>query len=324
MIKEPAGRLHRWVLTLQEFDFERKARPKAVVPPLKSAKTGDVRDRWVIDVSGSLPETIHGNRYMIAAVEYTTRELGSKVTTELLALMQVKQATPVPYRPSLPGLVERFHRTWKYIVSLYVDEEQTDWDDFVPSALYAYNSSTHTTHGFHPNELMMGRKLRTPADLLRRSRLTYPHATLAEYHEVLTRDLKTASELAAVALQKEHARQAIYYNGRPRITKFGHRWCGPAQIVEAAGYDNFKVKMLELEHELVVHCSFPLPFYYPLNLLDQMAKDITLDLREEAIAAADIDEDVAPNAEQKGLGPSGEEQASRELQKSHRECTTKG
>jgi hypothetical protein len=127
-------------------------------------------------VAGPLPETIHGNRYVIAAVEYTTRyavaeaepehtakaiarflmnrvvlvygpmreimmdgamEFGSKVTAELLALMQVKQATPVPYRPNLLGMVERFHRTWNDIVSLYADEEQTDSGNFVPSALYA-------------------------------------------------------------------------------------------------------------------------------------------------------------------------------------------
>ncbi|GMG16832.1 unnamed protein product [Phytophthora fragariaefolia] len=366
--------VHNWVSACQDCG-SRKARPKAVVPPLRRVKTGDVCDRWAIDVAGPLPETIHGNRYVIAAVEYTTRyvvaeavpehtakaiakflmnrvvlvygpmreimmdgarEFGSKVTTELLALMQVKQATPVPYRPNLLGLVERFHRTWKNIVRLYVDEEQTDWDDFVPSALYAYNSSTHATHGFQPNELMMGRKLRTPAEWLRRSRLTYPNGTLAEYHEVLIRDLKTARDLAAVALQKEQARQAIYYNRRnerhrvdfhegqlvwvyrpargPGITKFGHRWRGPAQIVEAAGYDNFKVKMLESEHELVVHCSFLLPFYYPMNLLDQMAKDMALDLREEAIAAADIEEDDSPNAEQEGLEPLSEEQASSEPQ----------
>ncbi|GMF20069.1 unnamed protein product [Phytophthora fragariaefolia] len=307
-----------------------KARPKTVVPPLRSVKNGDVRDRWAIDVVGSLPETIRGNRYVIDAVEYTTRyavaeavpehtakaiakflmnrvvlvygpmreimmnearEFGSKVTSELLALMQVKQATPVPYRPNLLGLVERFHRTWKYIVSLYLDEEQTDWDAL---------------------------------------------CRVRQYHEVLIRDLKTARDLAAVALQKEQARQAIYYNMRNErhrvdfregqlvwvyrparglgITKLGHRWRGSAQIVQAAGYDNFKVKMLESEHEIVVHCSFLLPFYHPINLLNHMAKDMALDLREEAIAATDIDEDDSPNAEQEGLAPSSEKQASSEPQ----------
>ncbi|GMF29461.1 unnamed protein product [Phytophthora fragariaefolia] len=182
---------------------------------------------------GPLPQTIHGNKYVIAAVEYTTRyavavavtqhdakmiakflmekvvlvygpmreimmdgarEFGSKAIVELLNLMQARQSTPVPYRPNLLGLVERFHRTWKDMVSLYINEEQDDWDDFVPCALYAYNSSPHATHGYQPNELMFGRKLRTPAELLRRSRLVHPRQNLEAYHEVLLKDLKTAQE----------------------------------------------------------------------------------------------------------------------------------
>jgi hypothetical protein len=199
------------------------------------------------------------------------------------------------------------------MISLYVDEAQDDWDDFLPSALYSHNSSVHATHGFQPNELMLGRKLRTPAELLRKSRLAHPHSTLQEYHEVLLQDLKKAREVAAMALQKEQARQAMYYNQwnvrqraefrpeqlvwiyrparGPGVMKFGHRWRGPAKIIEAAGYDNYRVQMMESGDELVTHCSFLLSYYYPNNLLEEMAKDIALDLREEAIAAADVNLD---------------------------------
>jgi hypothetical protein len=357
-----ATTVSHWLSACQDCG-SRKARPKAVVPLLRSVETGDVCDRWAIDVAGPLPVTASGKCYVIAAVEYTTRyavaeavvehtakaiarflmervvlvfgpmmeimmdgamEFGSQATVELLELMQTKQATPLPYRPNLLGLVERFHRTWKDIVSLYVAEGQDDWDDFVPCALYAYNSARHATHGYQPNELMMGRKLRTPAELLRRSQLTHPRRTLQDYHETLIADLRRARELAALALQKEQARQAMYYNQRkerggrefrlnqlvwvyrpargPGITKFGHRWRGPAQVMEAADYDNFRVKMLESGRELVVHCSFLLSYFYPTNLLDAMARDIADDLREEAIAAADIDPEEssggAPDLEQ--------------------------
>jgi hypothetical protein len=242
----------------------------------------------------------------------------AKATAELLKLMHAKQATSVPYRPNLLGLVERFHRTWKDMVNLYVDEEQDDWDDFVPCALYAHNSSPHATHGFQPNGLMLGRKLQTPAALCR-SRLVHPHRKLEAYHEMLLQDLRTARQLAALALQKEQARQAMYYNQRnvrlhapfqhgklvwvyrparaPKITKFGHRWRGRAQFVEAAGYDNYWVRMLATGKELVTHCSFLLSYYYATHMLHQMAKDIALDLREEAVATADIDsEDEEPAA----------------------------
>ncbi|GMF47160.1 unnamed protein product [Phytophthora fragariaefolia] len=203
--------VHNWVSACQDCG-SRKAKPKVAVPPLRSVRTGDVCDRWAIDVAGPLPQTIH-------------------------------------------GLVERFHRTWKDMVSLYINEEQDDWDDFVPCALYAYYSSPHATHGYQPNELMFGRKLRTSAELLRRSRLVHPRQSLEAYHEVLLKDLKTAQELAALAFRK---------------SKPDKQSCVPLFV--------------------------PLPYYYPNHLLEQMARDITMELREEAIAAADIDsEDDTPN-----------------------------
>lgn len=153
-------------------------------------------------IAGPLPETAARNRFVIDAVEYTTRytvaiavpdhaaevvarflmdkvilvfgpmrevmingarEFGCKTVTELLQLMQSKRSTSVPYRPSLLGLVERFHRIWKDMISLYVHEKQDDWDELLPNALNAYSSSKHATHGFQPNKLLMSRKLRTLA-----------------------------------------------------------------------------------------------------------------------------------------------------------------
>ncbi|KAE9180780.1 hypothetical protein PF004_g24739 [Phytophthora fragariae] len=176
---------------------------------------------------------------------------------------------------------------------------------------------------------MMGRKLKTPAELLRRNRLAHPHGTLNAYHEVLLQDLMKARELAARALQKEQARQAMYYNQRKvrrrgafapnqliwvyrlargkKITKFGHRWRGQGQIMEPAGYDNYKIKMLDSGQELVTHCSFLLPYYYPQHLLEQMARDIAVDLREEAIAAADIDSEDEEAGKLKIASPPGDE-----------------
>ncbi|KAI9992927.1 hypothetical protein PInf_014869 [Phytophthora infestans] len=142
---------------------------------------------------------------------------------------------------------------------MWMKEKQDDWDEFLPSALCTINSSKHATHGLQPNELMMGRKLRTPAELLRRSRLEYPHNDLGTYHEALIDDLQKAQGLAALALQKE-----------------------------------------QFDHELVTHCSFLLCYYYPTHLLDEMAKDFDMALREEAITAADIDsEDDAQSRDER-------------------------
>ncbi|GMF51207.1 unnamed protein product [Phytophthora fragariaefolia] len=52
--------VYNWVPACQDCG-SRKAKPQAVVPPLQSVKTGDVGDRWAIDVAGPLPVAEHGN-----------------------------------------------------------------------------------------------------------------------------------------------------------------------------------------------------------------------------------------------------------------------
>ncbi|OWZ08712.1 LOW QUALITY PROTEIN: hypothetical protein PHMEG_00018702 [Phytophthora megakarya] len=64
--------VRRWVLGCQECG-SRKARPREVIPPLRSLRGGDVGDRWALDVAGPLPATDGGKKYVVAAVEYVTR-----------------------------------------------------------------------------------------------------------------------------------------------------------------------------------------------------------------------------------------------------------
>ncbi|KAE8972323.1 hypothetical protein PR001_g26646, partial [Phytophthora rubi] len=131
----------QWVRGCQECG-SRKARSREIVPPLRSIKSGDVGDRWALDVAGPLPTSDGGPRYVIAALEYVTRyavavtvkqhtfenvaeflmkhvvlrfgpfrelltdgapELTGKVIEELVVLLQAQQINPVPYRPQMIG-----------------------------------------------------------------------------------------------------------------------------------------------------------------------------------------------------------------------------
>ncbi|KAE8989378.1 hypothetical protein PF011_g18796 [Phytophthora fragariae] len=73
--------VHSWVSACQDCG-SRKARPKAVIPPLRSVRTGDVCDRWAIDVAGPLPVTASGKMYAIAAIKYTTRYAVAEAVSE--------------------------------------------------------------------------------------------------------------------------------------------------------------------------------------------------------------------------------------------------
>lgn len=112
----------------------------------------------------------------------------------LVEVQQAKQITPVPYRPALLGLVERFHRMWKDMVSLYVVVAQDDWDRWLSCASYAYNGAKHSGTGYSPHELMMGRRLRAPNELLRSSGVTYI-GDFAEYHRAVVEGVARAARV---------------------------------------------------------------------------------------------------------------------------------
>ncbi|KAE9344465.1 hypothetical protein PR003_g8450 [Phytophthora rubi] len=131
---------------VQRLRVEIDQAEREVIPPLRSQGVGSAGDRWALDDAGPLPVTAEGNRNVVAAVDYATRyavvaavphhtaqdiakfianklvfvyghmrevvmdgapELNGKVLDALVKALQVKQLTPVPYRPALLGLVER-------------------------------------------------------------------------------------------------------------------------------------------------------------------------------------------------------------------------
>ncbi|KAE9217071.1 hypothetical protein PF004_g14261 [Phytophthora fragariae] len=84
-------------------------------------------------------------------------ELTGKLIETLVAMLQARQINPVPYRPQMIGLVERFHRSWKECVATFMaSDQQNNWNLWVKFAVYAYNSARHSTVALTPNELTMG------------------------------------------------------------------------------------------------------------------------------------------------------------------------
>ncbi|KAE8888166.1 hypothetical protein PF005_g23800 [Phytophthora fragariae] len=350
----------RWVLGCQECG-SRKVRPREVIPPLRSLRGGDVGDRWALDVAGPLPTTDGGERYVIAAVEFVTRyvvaiavkqhtadnvaaflmknvvlkfgafrelltdgapELTGKVIEQLAILRQAQQTNPVPYRPQMIGLVERFHRTWKDCIATYMsDERQRDWDVWVDFAVYAYNPGQHSTVLLSPNELMMGRRLRNPNDLLRSANVTEAGA-LTNYHRRLIAAMKSSSACAKTAHRREQEWQKRYYDRKvrsrrefavadklwlfkpprgPKASKLVHQWLGPVRVLESAGYDNYLVEREDVAgdpEQFIAHASFLVSYHSPPALLATAAADIEAQLEHEG--TLELASDVAQDGEAVG------------------------
>jgi hypothetical protein len=70
----------------------------------------------------------------------------------------------------------------------YVNEDQTNWDEWVPFATYMYNTTVHSATGFTPFELLFGRSSVLPSAL---KKPPEPHYNYDDYVSELRSRLQT-------------------------------------------------------------------------------------------------------------------------------------
>ena len=158
-----------------------------------------------LDVIGPLPETDNGNQYILVIGDYFSKwmegyavpnhtaqtvadvlvtqficrfgtptrihtdqgpEFESRLFAYICSLLGIAKTRTTPYRPQSDGLVERFNRTLQQMLSLFVNENRTDWDDHLPFLMMAYRSCIQESTKCTPNLLMLGREISLPIDVL--------------------------------------------------------------------------------------------------------------------------------------------------------------
>ncbi|GFX21614.1 hypothetical protein TNCV_1400281 [Trichonephila clavipes] len=162
-------------------------------------------ERIAFDILGPLPRTASGNKYLLVVMDYFTkwpevypipdqeaptvaeavvqhwisrygvplqlhsdqgRNFVSAVLKGVCELLGIEKTKTTPLHPQSDGMVERFNRTILNNLSLMVSKNQQDWDQKVPLFLLAYRSAVHETTGYSPSQMLFGRDLRLPCDLL--------------------------------------------------------------------------------------------------------------------------------------------------------------
>ena len=77
-------------------------------------------------------------------------------------MVNTSKVNATSYHLGCDGLVECFNHTLTTILSMYVSEHQTDWDHFIPYALFAYRTSVQSSTRETP--FLYGRDPRLPSD----------------------------------------------------------------------------------------------------------------------------------------------------------------
>ena len=81
-------------------------------------------------------------------------------------LLQISKTRTTPYHPSSNGQVERYNRLILQMVRCFVGKYAKDWDKYLPLLVMATHAMEHRETGFTPNQLMLGREVMMPEDIL--------------------------------------------------------------------------------------------------------------------------------------------------------------
>ena len=236
-----SSRGNRYALVIMDY-FSKLVK----VYPMKDQKAETVADcllLWVYDYG--VPERLHSDQ---------GRQFESAVFQELCRRLGIEKTRTTPYHPESDGMVERFMRTLKDVVSKFIDTQGSDWDLKVRAAAMAYNSSKHETTRYTPYYLVHGQEARLPADA--KFRPSAPLVQVRSFVEDRSRTLQKAfedararSKEAATKMQERYDKKAspTHYEvgdevwvtdptaaagGKPKL---GLPYKGPSTIVKTYG-----------------------------------------------------------------------------------------
>ena len=258
--------------------------------------------RVAMDIVGPLPRSQAGNRYILVVCDYATRypeaiplrtidaehiaeeliklfarvgvpkeiltDQGSNFMSQLLAelyrLLGVKAIRTSPYHPQTDGLVERFNQTLKGMLRKTAHDGGKYWDKQIPYLLFAYREVPQSSTGFSPFELLYGRDVRGPLDILRETWEASPKSEETVVSHVLEthaqQRLKEMADIVEENLVIRQGAQKQWYDKRARLREFKSgdpvlvllptttdkltaQWQGPYQVLERKGKVTYSVDM---------------------------------------------------------------------------------
>ena len=179
---------------------------------------------------------------------------------ELWRLLGTRLAMSVSNHPQTDGQTERANRTLQDILKSMVNANQSDWDQHLISAEFAYNNSVQASTGHTPFYLTYGQHPRMPMTSVAEDATKVP-AVLD-----LLQDLSTGLNVTRMNIQKAQVRQSRGANARRRphdfvigdsvwlsadninrpyvvSDKFASRFEGPFSITELIGDTSVRLKL---------------------------------------------------------------------------------
>ena len=212
-------------------------------------------DGWVIRYG--VPEGIHSDQ---------GRNFASKVFQEMCKLLGIRKTRTTAYHPAGNGQGENWNRTLKSLLKAKVDGDVQRWDEHIGVCLMAYRSSVHQSTGYTPFNLMFGREMKLPLDIMIGVPNEEEYNLYGDFASKLKRKLTEAFKHVRENLQTAQCRQKDYYDRgikdcsfqpgdqvflyNPALkpgeaAKFHREWKGPYLVLQKVTEVTYKIRKLD-------------------------------------------------------------------------------
>ena len=184
-----------------------------------------------------------------------------KVVTQLCRSLRVEKIQATPYHPETNGVVERFHSTLNAMLTK-ASNSGLDWVGQVPFALFALRAAPARETGFSPFELVLGRQVRTPLDILHQgwSERDFENLDTTEWASWLRDRLECWHEVMCKRGDQAGKKRKAYYDKKTKerslkigdmvlcrvpgmIKKLEEAWHGPYTVVAKLSAVDYKVQV---------------------------------------------------------------------------------
>ena len=284
---------------------------------LQTPRVGEPWERISVDITGPHPKSSKQNQYILTVIDHFSKwaeaipirnhtapvvaralmvhvfsrfgtplqllsdrgpEFESELFSELMKWLEIDKIRTTPYKASTNGCVERLHRTMNSMLGKVVSESQRDWDERLPFVMAAYRASPHSSTGFTPNRLFLGRENRMPLDLI----MGLPREECdrgTDVNEFVSRQQENAEQ--AYSLARNHLQVAaerrkrtydirvrraeyssgdwVWYYYPRRYARKSAKWqklyTGPYLVVRVIPPVNYVLQRTQRSAPFVVHCD---------------------------------------------------------------------
>ena len=183
-----------------------------------------------------------------------------KVVKQLCRCLHIDRIRTTPYHPEGNGVVERLHGTLVPMLTK-ASSQGLDWVGQVPFALFALRSAPNRDTLYSPFELVYGRQVRTPLDILHQGwvEVEFQQLNTSEWadwlvdrlecwHEIMRKRNVEASKTRKKMFDRKTVERVFEVGDRvlcriPGMThKLQESWHGPYPVVEVLSRVDYKVE----------------------------------------------------------------------------------